>query len=564
MKPAAQSEDKPSRSVVQTVRIATIDVDPRCLDLLQTGIIQLRTSSVATSPPFGDLRAILSLHYLSMMVFTDRRYDPTLLIEANFDGPAGPFWAELDAAIGPQLREILRCCKRPPDPVGAIFDRVTGPGSAMPLAPLLEAIAKPPAAWHLGNRGLSRARIESEAKVFLDARAALASPKFAEKTASEIHKALREQLPRKNPCLKVLPPLRISLFDDAGDWITAWFFGWLFILLPLELPGALLTFIIPPLLPKCVLKSLPDWIAPSAIIPSGIIFLVICAFAWILRGQWRKIKLVRRSLEPRIKQPPGPTPWTIVGLVAFQFLTSAVVLGFLCWMLRGAKPTLGWTALSTVVVGIAGGGAIVLASLAILRDIEERDAWQNAQPLPTRTEREIAALEDRSPQNHMGSLVHVKAGGLRSILIGLGLTGLGLLMRIEARARQGYLIDVRTIHFAHLTLLNNRSRLLFLANFDGSWENYLIDFIEKVQTPVTLVWNPGIGFPPTLFYVFEGVTHGRLFRTWKRGSMAPTLFWFSAYPELSVEQIWRQSRIAAGLRRPRLKEKDAQQWARDL
>jgi hypothetical protein len=254
--------------------------------------------------------------------------------------------------------------------------------------------------------------------------------------------------------------------------------------------------------------------------------------------------------------------------VAFQFLMSVVVLGILCWVLKGPRLPRDWTALAVlacpVVVGIGGGVALVLWGLARLRHIEERDAWQNAPSWSTPTEREIATLEDRSPQNHMGSLVHVKAGGLRAVLIGLGLWGLGLVMRVEARARQGYLVDVRTIHFAHLTLLNNRSRLLFLANFDGSWENYLIDFIEKVQMPLTLVWNPGIGFPPTLFYVYEGATHGRLFRMWQRRSMAPTQFWFSAYPELSVEQIWRQSRIADGLRRRRLRDKDAEQWARDL
>jgi len=105
---------------------------------------------------------------------------------------------------------------------------------------------------------------------------------------------------------------------------------------------------------------------------------------------------------------------------------------------------------------------------------------------------------------------------------------------------------------------------LFLSNFDGSWENYLTDFIEKVRTPLNLTWTAGVGFPPTLFYVLEGVTRGRLFRAWKRRSMAPTLFWFSAYPHLSVEQIWRQAAIADDLRQSHLNEKDAKQWAMHL
>jgi hypothetical protein len=113
-------------------------------------------------------------------------------------------------------------------------------------------------------------------------------------------------------------------------------------------------------------------------------------------------------------------------------------------------------------------------------------------------------------------------------------------------------------------MLNNNSRLMFLANFDGTWANYLADFTEKVRIPLTLVWNIGIGFPPTRFYVLDGVMHARLFETWKRRSMTPTLFWFQAYPRLSVEQIWRQSKIADGLRRPSLQGKEAEKWAAAL
>jgi hypothetical protein len=216
------------------------------------------------------------------------------------------------------------------------------------------------------------------------------------------------------------------------------------------------------------------------------------------------------------------------------------------------------------ILAVLGGLATILAVLARLRHIEEHDPSQNAPPMDPRVEEQLAAREDWSPQNHMASLVHVKPGGLRALLTLLGLQGLSLVMRVEGRARQGYLVNVRTIHFAHLTLLNNKSRLLFLSNFDGTWDNYLTDFTEKVRVPLTLVWNVGIGFPPTRFYVLDGVVHGRLFRVWQRHAMAPTLFWFRAYPRVSVEQIWRQSRIAEGLRQAKLKPNEADAWALDL
>jgi hypothetical protein len=217
-----------------------------------------------------------------------------------------------------------------------------------------------------------------------------------------------------------------------------------------------------------------------------------------------------------------------------------------------------------VAVGFLAAVPTALAIIIWLRSLEKFDPSQHAPPLDPWAERRIAEREDRSPQNHMASLVHVKPGGLREVLALLGLRGLSLLMRVQARARQGYLIDVRTIHFANLTLLNNNSRLMFLSNFDGTWDNYLADFTEKVRIPLTLVWNIGIGFPPTRFYVLDGVVHSRLFQVWQRRAMAPTLFWFRAYPNLSVEQIWRQSQIADGLRRLALKQRKAEQWAAAL
>jgi hypothetical protein len=203
--------------------------------------------------------------------------------------------------------------------------------------------------------------------------------------------------------------------------------------------------------------------------------------------------------------------------------------------------------------------------LVWLRMLEKQDPTQRTHEIDGRTEREIAAHEDRAAQNHMGSLVHLKPGLLRAILVRLGLVGLGLTIRALPRAAdEGYLITVRTIHFAHLALVSNGSRLMFQATFDGTWDNYLTDFIEKVHAYLTLVWTGGVGFPPTRFLVLDGATHGRQFKIWKRRAMSPTLFWFSAYPALSVEQIRRQREIAIGLREPRLSKRKADEWAMRL
>jgi hypothetical protein len=176
--------------------------------------------------------------------------------------------------------------------------------------------------------------------------------------------------------------------------------------------------------------------------------------------------------------------------------------------------------------------------------------------------REMTRREDRIAQNHMGSVVLVKPGVLRMALFRTGHVGLHLLLRVVATT--GYLGSMRTVHFAHWAFVNNGSRLLFFSNFDHSWDSYLDDFIEKAHGGLTLAWGSGTGFPATRFLVLDGASHGRQFKTWARHSMAVSRFWFSAYKNLTVDQIERQARIADGLRKKRLTPKEAGIWARDL
>jgi hypothetical protein len=79
-----------------------------------------------------------------------------------------------------------------------------------------------------------------------------------------------------------------------------------------------------------------------------------------------------------------------------------------------------------------------------------------------------------------------------------------------------------------------------------------------------LAWGSGVGFPPTRFLVVDGASHGRKFKNWARFSMAVTRFWYSAYRNYTVDQIERHARIATGLRKRRLSEKQAASWAMDL
>ena len=101
-----------------------------------------------------------------MSVFKGADYDPIFVIEANFDGRPGPFWAQLEATLADYLRPMLRCCKRPLDKDGPLYDAVTEANSRDPIAPYLERRTVKPSVFHHGNRGLERERILREGELF--------------------------------------------------------------------------------------------------------------------------------------------------------------------------------------------------------------------------------------------------------------------------------------------------------------------------------------------------------------------------------------------------------------
>ena len=74
---------------------------------------------------------------------------------------------------------MLRCCKRPLDEDGPLYDAVTAPDSRAPVAPYFEARTQRPSVFHHGNRGLTRDRILDDERLFLAVRDAIDGPPAA-------------------------------------------------------------------------------------------------------------------------------------------------------------------------------------------------------------------------------------------------------------------------------------------------------------------------------------------------------------------------------------------------
>jgi hypothetical protein len=497
------------------------------------------------------------LHFMSMSVFPATEYDPLFILEANFDGTPGPFWAQLEAILGPDLRAMLRCCKRPLDGTGALYDAVTLPDSHAPIAPYMEARTQFPSVYHHGNRGLTRDRILDEYSLFLAVRDQLDKPASGNQDLSPtaLQAQIRSAVLPGHGWLDQPAPERITTAENLADWCRMFLFV-LITLLALSAPGLLLATLLP-------------WTGDLKLLLLMTVFLW-AAIYWVNRR--RRGTEITTTFKLSSFLSGQPVAFLIVALVyvigASLVLTPLASAVSLALHFLGIGPALGigtlfWPTTRTVLMGLVSLALLTLPVLVLLlRWNELRDSSQDAPQPKEQMLEDMLRREDWVTQNHMGSIVLIKPGILRSIIIRAGHLGLFLVLRLVAR--DGYLGSMRTVHFAHWAFLNNGSRLLFFSNFDHSWGSYLDDFIEKAHAGLTLAWGCGVGFPPTRFLVYDGASHGRQFKAWALASRAVSRFWYSAYPDLTVDQVERNHRVANGLRKTNLESKEAEAWMLDL
>jgi hypothetical protein len=188
--------------------------------------------------------------------------------------------------------------------------------------------------------------------------------------------------------------------------------------------------------------------------------------------------------------------------------------------------------------------ALAVIYTAALRGHEVHDVPQPQSDLDPALVKRLEITEDRGVQNHLASLTTVKPGLFRRLTLRVVLWGANLAARTSI---QGTLAGIPSIHFAHWALVDDGRRLLFLSNFDGSWESYLDDFIDRASFGLTAIWTNTVGFPKTQFLVGRGARDGVAFKAFARSQQAPTRVWYSAYPSLTVQQVDRNSSIRAGL-----------------
>jgi deferrochelatase/peroxidase EfeB len=193
---------------------------------------------------------------------------------------------------------------------------------------------------------------------------------------------------------------------------------------------------------------------------------------------------------------------------------------------------------------------------ALLRHREKSDVSDQIIPKADQVER-LMRRETFGAQNHLAASSIMKPGRFRRLTLRVGLWAAGFIAAYGSRP--SFLGPTGVIHFGRWILLPETNKLLFMSNYDGAWETYLEDFIEKAHQGVTGIWSNTQGFPRTVALFSKGATDGDRLRWWTRRQQHPSWFWYVAYPTLSLARIRTNAAIRQGIAAART-EADAADW----
>jgi hypothetical protein len=239
------------------------------------------------------------------------------------------------------------------------------------------------------------------------------------------------------------------------------------------------------------------------------------------------------ALQPPMRTRP-PFPWGPLRTVFGGVLIIAAI--------AAATPL---TTLQTL-LGAAGVALLVIGMwLLAVRMLEARDdatAWTEKHRAKTP---QLDVREDRLVQNQLTSVINIKPGIVRALTIRTILAAINLAARhIFYRGKLG---DISSIHFARWMIVDDGRRLAFFSNFDGSWESYLGDFVDRAAFGLTAIWSNCVAFPRTRWLVTGGAAHEQAFKSYARDTQVLTNVWYSAYKTLTVLNIISNSEVRRGL-----------------
>ena len=151
----------------------------------------------------------------------------------------------------------------------------------------------------------------------------------------------------------------------------------------------------------------------------------------------------------------------------------------------------------------------------------------NNPQISVETRTNLYDMEDLVTQNQLTVVVPIK----KNIFSRFFIHAILWAVSIQVKSVKGSLLDLATIHFARWVIIDNGNNILFESNFDGSWENYIDDFVDHASLGMNLIWGNCIGFPR------GGAKDIESFKAYIRKNQTPPQVFYSAYKDSTVRNI---------------------------
>lgn len=288
---------------------------------------------------------------------------------------------------------------------------------------------------------------------------------------------------------------------------------------------------------------------------------------WVGRTvlQCHEEEYLRQTLEEHLSRSPAVADrrardiyQELVAFARANVKLTPPVATPLGWKLRHAFDVI--ILIVLIVVGVITLPITIIPVLLLalkLRSLETTDLEIAPRPDPDWV-RQLAALEDYGVTNQFTAMGSLKPGLFRRAVLTLVLWIVNLTTSVIYT--KGRLARVHTIHFARWVYLDNKTRLFFVSNYDGSLESYMDDFINKVAFGLNAVFSNGIGYPKTNWLLLDGAKNEQHFKYFIRRHEVATEVWYNALPGLTAFDLERNSRIRGGVEAAHLTDAEIEEW----
>jgi hypothetical protein len=458
----------------------------------------------ADKPDHILLKEIDELHFLSIFTFVPPggggNPEGYLVIEASFDGPVDNFLETFTRKFAQPLERIFaRCGRRPSES----------------LTEFIRRHSCKPACFYVSCPGLSRSQIENERRL-------------VERLRFETDRLARQDAGACRDCETVIDHM-YKVAKHKG------------LLAHAQAP-----------VPFLVKYGQQIVTVLGVLIP-----IILLAFFILAIGRWPPLQAIDR--HPLLAAVLGFAAVALayrLGPTGTKILASGIVLLALAVAAGAAAasrivPAEAFIVILFVLIGIAIIAGVVVLGLYRIELLERKDqidtGWIDIDHM------RFVCQDENSPccmQNHFINISVVKPGALR-------LWALKLVLWVVHFAgivyfNRGSLGGIPSIHFARWVILDRKEfgqpLLLFLTNYDGSWDSYLGDFVDEASQGVSGIWSNTGGFPRTWGLVLGGGSRfEKQFKAYARRGQRRSLAWFTAYPNVSVVQKLSNAKVRCEL-----------------